>query len=289
MIDYAFHMIIADPTEATLRDHVPKLVKAGHATIKVFMTYDRIKLDDMQLLDVLQAARDNRALVCVHAENHAMISWTGKRLVANGYRAPRYHGVSHPRGGETEAFNRIIALAAFIDQPIMIFHVSTAEGAARITAGARARGSRSSPRPARNISSSPRAISTVPGSKARNGSAARRCATPSDQEALWRALALGDLQTVSSDHAPYRFDATGKFVNGADPDFKAIPNGMPGVEARLPLLFDAMVSAGPAGPGEIRVAHRDRARENLRAASEARARSSSAPMPTSRSGTPSAR
>ena len=70
---------------------------------------------------------------------------------------------------------------------------------------------------------------------------------PSDQEALWRALALGDLQTVSSDHAPYRFDATGKFVNGADPDFKAIPNGMPGVEARLPLLFDAMVSQGRLG------------------------------------------
>ena len=70
---------------------------------------------------------------------------------------------------------------------------------------------------------------------------------PSDQEALWHALALGDLQTVSSDHAPYRFDATGKFVNGADPDFKAIPNGMPGVEARLPLLFDAMVSQGRLG------------------------------------------
>src|SRR4051794_3081536 len=78
VIDYAFHMIIADPTEATLRDHVPKLVKGGHATIKVFMTYDRIKLDDMQLLDVLYAARENRVLVCVHAENHAMISWTGK-------------------------------------------------------------------------------------------------------------------------------------------------------------------------------------------------------------------
>ncbi len=70
---------------------------------------------------------------------------------------------------------------------------------------------------------------------------------PSDQEALWRALALGDLQTVSSDHAPYRFDESGKFVNGVDPDFKAIPNGMPGVEARLPLLFDAMVSQGRLG------------------------------------------
>src|SRR6202023_1049571 len=71
VIDYAFHMIIADPTEATLKDHIPRLVKAGHATIKVFMTYDRIRLDDMQLLDVLSAARQNRALVCVHAENNA--------------------------------------------------------------------------------------------------------------------------------------------------------------------------------------------------------------------------
>src|SRR5262252_1454604 len=107
VIDYAFHMIIADPTEATLKDHVPRLVKAGHATIKVFMTYDRIKLDDMQLLDVLYAAREHRALVCVHAENHAMISWTGKRLLRGGYRAPRYHGISHPRACEVEAFNRI--------------------------------------------------------------------------------------------------------------------------------------------------------------------------------------
>jgi dihydropyrimidinase len=103
VIDYAFHMIIADPTEATLRDHIPKLVKAGHSTIKVFMTYDLIKLDDMQLLDVLYAARENRALVCVHAENHAMISWTGRRLLANGYRTPRYHAISHPRACEAEA------------------------------------------------------------------------------------------------------------------------------------------------------------------------------------------
>jgi dihydropyrimidinase len=91
---YAFHMIIADPTEATLKGHIPKLVKASHSTIKVFMTYDLIKLDDMQLLDVLYAARENRSLVCVHAENHAMISWTGRRTLANGYRAPRRRAIT---------------------------------------------------------------------------------------------------------------------------------------------------------------------------------------------------
>src|SRR5262249_58622925 len=70
---------------------------------------------------------------------------------------------------------------------------------------------------------------------------------PSDQEALWQALPRGVRKTLSPAHAPYRFDASGKFINGADPDFRAIPNGMPGLESRLPLLFDAMVSQGRLG------------------------------------------
>jgi dihydropyrimidinase len=245
-IDYAFHMIIADPTEATLKDHIPKLVKAGHATIKLFMTYDRVKLDDMQILDVLYAAREHQALVCVHAENHGMISWTGKRLGAKGYRAPRYHGLSHPRAGEVEAFNRIITLAAFIDQPIMIFHVSTAEGAARIRE-ARGEGLKVFGE------TCPQYLFLTANELDRPGVEGAKwiCSPPvrrtTDQDALWQALALGDLQTVSSDHAPYRFDTSGKLVNGADPDFKAIPSGLPGLEARLPLLFDAMVSRGILG------------------------------------------
>ena len=243
VIDYAFHMIIADPTEATLKDHIPKLVKSGHATLKVFMTYDRIKLDDMQLLDVFHAARESRALVCVHAENHAMIAWTGKRLVAGGWRAPRYHGVSHPRACEAEAFNRVIALAAFIDQPIMIFHVSTAEGAARIRA-ARGDGLKVFAETCPQYLFLTAKDLDRPGLEGAKWICSPPTRQPSDQEALWQALALGDLQTVSSDHAPYRFDASGKFVNGTDPDFKAIPNGMPGLETRLPLLFDAMVSEG---------------------------------------------
>src|SRR6266536_1324042 len=204
VIDYAFHMIIADPTETVLAKELPPLVKAGHSSVKVFMTYDRLKLDDVQLLDVLAAARDNGAFMMVHAENHGMIAWISKRLLARGYTAAKYHAVSHPRAGEAEAFTRLIACAALVDQPIMIYHVSTAEGAKWI------------------------------------------CSPPlreaADQEALWAALARGDLQLVSSDHAPYAYDETGKFAAGKAPNFKQIPNGMPGLQARLPLLFDAMVS-----------------------------------------------
>ncbi|MBO0755792.1 MAG: dihydropyrimidinase [Bradyrhizobiaceae bacterium] len=246
VIDYAFHMIIADPTEATLQEHLPKLVRAGHASIKVFMTYDRIKLDDAQILDVLCAARGNRALVCVHAENHAMITWTVRRLLAGGHRAPRYHAVSHPRLSEAEAFNRVIALAAFIDQPIMIFHVSTAEGAARVRA-ARGEGLKVYAETCPQYLFLSAEDLDRPGLEGAKWICSPPTRTPADQEALWQALALGDLQTVSSDHAPYRFDTSGKLVAGLDPSFKEIPNGLPGLEARLPLLFDAMVTKGRLG------------------------------------------
>ena len=103
------------------------------------------------------------------------------------------------------------------------------------------------PKPARNIFFSPPRIWTSRARKARNGCAARRRARVADQEALWQALALGDLQTISSDHAPYRFDETGKLRAGPNPNFKQVANGLPGLEVRLPLLFDAMVSKGRLG------------------------------------------
>ncbi len=246
VIDYAFHLIVADPTPATLREHLPALLNAGHGSIKVFMTYDRLKLDDEQLLDVLQAARESQALVCVHAENHGMIAWTVKRLLSAGSRAPRFHADSHPRGSEAEAFNRLITFAAYLDQPIMIFHVSTAEGAAAI------RKARGDGTPVFAETCPQYLFLTAqdldkPGVEGAKWMCSPPLRTRDDQDALWRALALGDLQTVSSDHAPYRFDASGKLHAGADPSFKEIANGLPGLETRLPLLFDAMVAKGRLG------------------------------------------
>jgi len=243
LIDYAFHMIVANPDEKTITTDLPALIKEGHASIKVFMTYDLIKVDDEPLLDVLLTARENRALVCVHAENHGMISWMGKRLVKKGYVAPKYHAISHPRGSEAEAFTRLIALSALIDQPIMIFHVSTAEGA-QVIRDARAQGLKVFAETCPQYLFMTKHDLDKPGMEG----AKWMCSPPpreaSDQEALWRALALGDLQTVTSDHAPYRFDETGKLSAGPNANFKQIANGLPGLETRLPLMFDAMVSKG---------------------------------------------
>ena len=246
VIDYAFHMIIANPTLETLEEDIPALVETGHSSLKIFMTYDRLKVDDEELLDVLAVARKSRAMVCVHAENHGLISWTVKRLLARGHTAPKFHAASHARAAEAEAINRLIEMAALIDQPIMIYHVSTAEGAAVIRA-ARGRGIKLF------AETCPQYLFLTEDDLDRPGveGAKWMCSPPlrlaSDQEALWRAIALSDLQTVSSDHAPYRLDADGKYPSGDASTFKEIANGMPGLEARLPLLFDAMVSQGRLG------------------------------------------
>jgi dihydropyrimidinase len=241
MVDYAFHMIVSDPTEATLAHDLPALIAEGHASIKLFMTYDKLKVEDETLLDVLAVAREHKALVCVHAENHGMIAWMGRKLLAEGKTAPKYHAVSHPRASETEAFTRLISAAALVDQPIMIFHVSTAEGAA-IVGDARDQGLKVF------AETCPQYLFLTAADLDRPGleGAKFMCSPPprdkSDQEALWAALARGDLQTVSSDHAPYRFDASGKLSGGPNSSFKQIANGLPGLETRMPLMFDAMVS-----------------------------------------------
>lgn len=246
MVDYAFHMILCDPRPEVLAEELPPLARSGHGSLKVFLTYDRLRIDDAQFLEVLDAARRHELMVCVHAENHGMITWIGRRLLEGGYRAPRYHVPSHPRLGEIEAIGRAIACAALVDQPLMIFHVSTAEGAATIH---RARGE------GLKVwgETCTQYLTLSAGDLDRPGleGAMWMCSPPlrqrSDQEALWRALEVGTLQTVSSDHAPYRMDASGKLASGPDASFKQIANGMPGLELRLPVLFDAMVSRGRMG------------------------------------------
>jgi dihydropyrimidinase len=229
-----------------IKQDIPALVSQGFSSIKIFMTYDRLRVEDEKLLDILAAARAARALVCVHAENHGIISWMGKRLVEKGYVAPKYHSVSHPRLSESEAFTRLIAFSELLDQPVMIFHVSTREGAAVIRE-ARGRGVKVF------AETCPQYLFLTAADLDREGieGAKWMCSPPTraveDQDALWRALELGDLQLVSSDHAPYRFDETGKLLAGPHPNFKQIANGMPGLESRLPLLFDAMVSKGRLG------------------------------------------
>jgi dihydropyrimidinase len=245
-VDYAFHMILCDPRPEVLAEELPPLARSGHGSLKVFLTYDRLRVEDDQLLDVLEAARRHGLMVCVHAENHGMVTWMGKRLLEGGYRAPRYHVPSHPRLGEVEAIGRAIACAALVDQPLMIFHVSTAEGAAVIHR-ARGEGRKVWGETCTQYLTLTAEDLDRPGVEGAMWMCSPPLREPADQEALWWALEIGTLQTVSSDHAPYRMDETGKLAGGSGAHFREIANGMPGLELRLPVLFDAMVTRGRMG------------------------------------------
>jgi dihydropyrimidinase len=207
------------------------------------MTYERLRLGDEQLLDVLAAARRLGALTMIHAENHGMIAWLSHRLVDAGATAPHYHAIAHPRLAEGEAVQRAIALAELVDTPILIVHVSDAAGAGAIreaqTRGLRVYGE-----------TCPQYLFLTGDDLDRPGleGAKYGCSPPprdrASQDAIWAGLANGTFQTYSSDHAPYRFDRSGKLPKGERTTFKDMANGVPGIELRLPLLFSDGVAAG---------------------------------------------
>jgi dihydropyrimidinase len=207
------------------------------------MTYDRLRVGDEQLLDILAAARRLGALTMIHAENHGMIAWLSNRLVRAGATAPRYHAIAHPRVAEGEAVQRAIALAELVDVPILIVHVSDAAGASAIHR-AQARGLRV------YGETCPQYLFLTADDLDRPGleGAKYGCSPPprdrASHEAIWRGLADGTFQAYSSDHAPYRFDESGKLPKGDRTTFKDMANGVPGIELRLPLLFSEGVRPG---------------------------------------------
>lgn len=243
VIDYAFHLIISDPTDQVIGQDLPALIREGCTSFKVYMTYDLLKLDDSQMLRVLSTARREGAMVMVHAENHDVISWLTEQLLAAGKTQPKYHAVSHAAPAEREATHRAITLAEIVDLPMLIVHVSGREAIDQISEAQR-RGLRI------HGETCPQYLFLTADDMDREGfeGAKYMCSPPprdaENQEFVWRGIAAGTLDVFSSDHAPYRYDETGKKHAGEDVTFKQVPNGVPGLEIRLPMLFSEGVRKG---------------------------------------------
>lgn len=242
-VDYAFHLMVTDPTPQVLGAELPALLAAGHRSIKLFMAYERLRVGDRQMLDVMDVARAADALVIVHAENGDVIDWSTAALVADGRTEPRHHPLSHPAVAEVEAVHRLARLAGQAGVPVVVLHVSAADTLDEIRA-ARARGTALHAETCPHYLCFTAADMDLPGPEA-----AKWCCSPPlrddrSRDALWAALAEGLFDVVSSDHAPYRFDATGKLVRGPEPTFAEVPNGLPGIELRLPVLFSEGVVTG---------------------------------------------
>ena len=244
LIDYAFHLIVSDPTEKVLNEELPALIREGCSSFKIYMTYDDLKLADGQILDVLAAARAHGAMAMVHAENAECIEWLTRRLERAGRTAPRFHAESRPMLVEREATHRAIALAELVDVPILIVHVSGREAVEQIR-WAHAHGLRV------YAETCPQYLFLTADALGADGYHGAKCVCsppPRDranQEVIWDALADGLFTVFSSDHAPFRYeDAQGKKPGGREAPFRHIPNGIPGLETRLPLLYSEGVLTG---------------------------------------------
>ncbi|MEM9348830.1 MAG: dihydropyrimidinase [Pseudomonadota bacterium] len=246
MIDYAFHITVTDTKVAGFEEEIANQITAGHRSLKVFTTYN-IQLADAELLHVFEQAKRSGALVCVHAENDAIIARAKQSLIAAGHVAPHDHARSRPRMAEIEAVERICRFSEYLNQPVMLFHISTAEAVATVAA-AKARGAPIWAETCPHYLFMTEDVLNKPGVEGAKWMCSPPQRTEQDQEALWSALVDGTLSLVSSDHAPYRFDETGKLTAGPTPAFPEIANGLPGLETRLPLLFDAMISKARGGP-----------------------------------------
>jgi len=240
-IDYAFHLIVSDPTPEVLSDELPALIREGYTSIKIYLTYEGLALDDYQTLEVLDIARRECAMVMVHAENDACIRWLTRRLLATGRTALKHHLDAHPAIGEREATHRAISFAELIDVPVLIAHVSHREAAEQVR-WAQTRGLKIYAETCPQylfLSSDDIDTPDLAGAKC-------VCTPPPRDEAnqvhIWRGLQNGTFQVFSSDHSPYLY--TEKTRDGADTPFNRVPNGVPGIETRMPLLFSEGVGKG---------------------------------------------
>ena len=131
-VDYAFHVIVTDPSETHAIDDLQACFAHGCSSVKVYMTYDALKLNDTEMLDVLELCRRHAAMVMVHAESHDLIAWITSRLLNAGRIAAKFHAVARPAIAEREATHRAISFAEFIGTPLLVVHVSGREAADEI-------------------------------------------------------------------------------------------------------------------------------------------------------------
>jgi dihydropyrimidinase len=239
VVDYGFHMIITELNDQ-VEGEMDALVGQGITSFKLFMAYPGVfMLDDASIFKALLRTANNGGTICMHAENGGVIDVLVQRALAQGKTAPKYHALTRPARAEAEATHRAIALSEIAGVPIYIVHLSAAEALEMVTE-ARDRGL-------------PAFAETCPqylflsyddyeepgfgGSKYVMSPPLRDKAK---QDQLWRGLAFNDLQCISTDHCPFCM----KEKRLGENDFSKIPNGAPGVETRMSLVYDGGVRPG---------------------------------------------
>jgi dihydropyrimidinase len=239
-IDYGFHMIITDLNDQ-VEDEMDALVRQGVTSFKLFMAYPGVfMLDDASIFKALLRTGKNGGTICMHAENGGVIDVLVKKALAEGKTAPKYHALTRPARAEAEATHRAIALAEIAEVPIYIVHLSAAEALEMVTE-ARDRGL-----PAYAETCPQYLFLSYDNYEEPGFDGAKYVMSPplrpkETQDRLWRGLAFNDLQAISTDHCPFCMKEQKTL---GEHDFSKIPNGAPGVETRMSLVYDGGVRTG---------------------------------------------
>ena len=239
-IDYGFHMIVTELTDQVELE-MDALVRQGVTSFKLFMAYPGVfMLDDASIFKALLRTGKNGGTICMHAENGGVIDVLVKQALAEGKTAPKYHALTRPARAEAEATHRAIALAEIADVPIYIVHLSAAEALEMVTE-ARDRGL-----PAFAETCPQYLFLSYDNYEEPGFDGAKYVMSPplraqETQDRLWRGLAFNDLQAISTDHCPFCMKEQKVLGEG---DFSKIPNGAPGIETRMSLVYDGGVRTG---------------------------------------------
>ena len=236
-IDYGFHMIVTDMPDSRLGE-LNGLIQQGVSSFKLFMAYPGVFLvDDGTIFKAMSTAGESGGLVCMHAENGLVIDAIVKRALAEGKTGPKYHALTRPVQAEAEGVHRAIAIAEMANSPVYIVHLSCHEALKEVQ-NARDLGLRA------YAETCPQYLFLDNSYYEQEGfEGAKYVMTPplrdkSNQEHLWKGLRTNDLQVISTDHCPFCFKEQKEL--GRD-DFTKIPNGGPGVEHRMSLVYDGGV------------------------------------------------
>lgn len=242
-VDYGLHLAVTNATKRTL-GALGRLAQQGYQSLKLYTVYPALYLRDEQILQIFEVARAAGLLPLVHCENRAIVANRTVRLLAAGQTAPRYHPLARPAVAESEAVARVLALAEVAGTPVVIAHLSCRRSL-EVVQRARARGQEV------YVETCPHYLLLTEKEYGRLGFiGARYVLTPplreqADADALWPALAYGEIDFVSTDHCPWNY--RGMKDRGRD-DFSLIPNGAPGIETRMALLWSAGVGKGRLTP-----------------------------------------
>src|SRR3989440_3032931 len=240
VIDYGFHMIMTDLNDQTEQE-MDALVRQGISSFKLFMAYRGIfMLDDGSIFKALLRTGKNGGTICMHAENGDVIDVLVQRALAEGKTAPKYHALTRPARAEAEATHRAIALSEIADVPIYIVHLSAAEALEMVTE-ARDRGL-----PAYAETCPQYLFLSYDNYEEPGFEGAKYVMSPplrekAKQKELWRGLAFNDLQCSSADRCPFCMKEQKELGRN---DFSKIPNGAPGIETRMSLVYDGGVRTG---------------------------------------------